>query len=285
MLRAVLRSKKGRETISAALAHLILIVGAVVITSPLAWMISTSLKTPDQVWMYPPRWIPNPVDWGNFKEALTVLPFHLFLKNTAYITSLGLIGQLLSASIVAFAFARLRWVGRDVLFMVVLATMMLPHQVTLVPQFIIFRELEWINTHYPLIVPSFFGGGAFSIFLLRQFFMTLSLEMDDAARIDGCGPWGIYWRIILPLSRPALAAVAIFGFRERWNAFLMPLIYLHSQEKFTLELGLQAFQGMYSVDWELVMAASLVVMLPVLGVFFFAQKYFIQGVVFTGVKG
>ncbi|MBI2940177.1 MAG: carbohydrate ABC transporter permease [Chloroflexi bacterium] len=247
-------------------------------------MISTSLKTPASVFNFPPQWIPEPVMWDNYHTALVkIMPFGLYYINTTIITAASIVGKVLSRAVVAFAFARLRWWGRDVVFILMLSTMMLPPQVTLIPQFIIFRSFGWIDTFWPLIVPAFFGG-AFYTFLLRQFFLTIPLEMDDAARIDGASNLQIFARIILPLSKPALAAVAIFTFTATWNEFLTPLIYLHSKQKLTVALALSAFRGEYSTSWHLLMAASLVAMLPPLLVFFFAQKYFIQGVVFTGVK-
>ena len=218
---------------------------------------------------------------------MTVLPFGRYFLNTSIITFTAMFGQLLSCSIVAFSFARLRWSGRNWLFLVVLSTMMLPSQVTLIPTFLIFRVLGWLDTFLPLIVPAFFGGGPFLIFLMRQFFMTLSTELDDAARIDGCSTLGIYWRIILPLAKPVLIACAIFSFESHWNDFIHPLVYLQSQENYTLSLALHAFNSNYGrgTEWNQLMAASLVVMLPVILVFFIAQRYFIQGVVFTGIKG
>jgi multiple sugar transport system permease protein len=278
------RKRLNRLTYSLGI-HLLLSLGALVLLMPLAWMLSTSLKDPSGVFVYPPQWIPNPVRFENYYTAMTVLPFGLFFRNTATITFGALLGQLSSCSLVAFSFARLRWSGRNVLFLVVLSTMMLPSQVTLIPTFLLFRSLGWMNTYLPMIIPAYFGGGPFLIFLMRQFFMTLSPELDDAARIDGCSSLGIYWRVILPLSKPVLTAAAIFSFNSHWDEFIRPLVYLQTRDKFTLALGLRAFQGSYGTEWHLLMAASLVVMLPVLTLFFVAQRYFIQGVVFTGVKG
>jgi ABC-type glycerol-3-phosphate transport system permease component len=250
---------------------------------PLAWTLSTSLSDLGEVFQWPIRWIPDPVRWDNYREAMRIQPFGLYFLNTTYITIATVIGQLISSSLVAFAFARLRWRGRDMLFVVVLATMMLPNQVTLIPQFVIFSRLGWINTYLPLIVPAFFGA-PFYIFLLRQFYMSIPLELDDAAKIDGASPFQVYSRIVLPLSMPALAAVAIFQFQHAWNLFLEPLLYLHSNEKWVLSLGLRNFVGEYIQWWNLMMAASVIVMLPMLIIFFIGQRYFIQGVVFTGVK-
>jgi ABC-type glycerol-3-phosphate transport system permease component len=278
-------SKRWQGRLSLTLTYALLLFFGALVTLPFLWMLSTSLKQMDDIFLFPPKWIPDPIVWSNYPRALSKVPFLLFFKNTFIITFFAIIGTLVSASLVAYSFARLRWPGRDVCFFIVLTTLMLPHQVTLIPQFIIFRELNWIDTLLPLIVPWFFGGGAFNIFLLRQFFITIPEELDDAARIDGCSYLGIYARIIIPMSRPVLAAVAIFAFQNHWNEFLLPLIYIHSRSRYTLALGLRLFQEQYWVDWSGLMAASTVVMLPVLLVFYFAQRYFIQGIVFTGVKG
>ncbi len=266
------------------LTHIVLIIGAVFLMLPLVWTFSTSLKELGEVFLFPPKWIPKPAHWENYIRVFQVVPFATYVRNTAIITFFDVVGKVLSCSLVAYSFARLRWKGRDVVFVIMLATMMLPQQVTMIPQFVLFRKLGWIDTYIPLILPNWLGG-PFLTFLLRQFFMTLPLDLDDAARIDGASIFGIYWRILLPNSLPALAAVAIFMFNGGWNAFLLPLIYLHSREKFTISLGLNSFQDQYYTEWNLLMAASLIAMLPPLLIFFFAQKYFIQGVVFTGVKG
>jgi ABC-type glycerol-3-phosphate transport system permease component len=251
---------------------------------PIAWALSTSLKDYGALFEFPPVWIPTPPVWRNYVDAMTFVPFGTYFRNSAIITGLDIVGKLLSCSLVAFAFSRLRWWGRDVLFMVMLATLMLPPQVTLIPQFVIWRQLGWIDTFVPLILPNFFGG-PYMTFLLRQFFMSIPPDLDDAARIDGCSSFGIFWRIILPLSKPALMAVTVFVFNNTWNEFLSPLIYLSSKQNFTIALGLRSFQSEHGPEWHLVMAASLVTMLPVLLVFFLGQRFFIQGIVFTGVKG
>jgi len=264
----------------------ILSVGGVVVLIPLVWMLSTSLKDNLSVFLIPPQWIPRPLLWRNFVDALTILPFGLYIKNTAIITFSNIIGQLISVSLVAFGFSRLRAPGRDFLFILVLSTMMLPRQVTMIPVFIIFRALGWVNTFKPLIIPAFFGGSAFAIFLLRQFYMTIPVALDDAARIDGCSSFDIYWRIILPLAKPALATVSIFAFMYHWNDFMTPLIYINSMEKYTISLGLSNFSVMRGLtEWNLLMAASLVTLLPCVFIFFFAQRYFIRGIVMTGIKG
>jgi ABC-type glycerol-3-phosphate transport system permease component len=265
--------------------------GAVFFMVPFLWMISTSLKEAKYVYLFPPQFIPDPVRWTNYAEALTSAPFHLYAFNTVMIVVLAMVGQLLTASLCAYSFARIRFRGRNVWFIILLSTMMLPGQVTLIPSFLIFRVLGWVDTYYPLIVPFWLGGGAFSIFLLRQFIQTVPVELDDAAKIDGCSFFGIYWRILLPLIKPALGAVAIFSFLHHWNDFFLPVIYINSEDKWTLALALNHMRQ-YSVGAtqgrvrpELVMAVSVVTMVPPILLFFFAQKYFIQGIVFTGLKG
>lgn len=250
---------------------------------PLAWTISTSLKSVSEIYLFPPKWIPEPIQWGNYQEAITTIPFFRYTWNTSVITGFAIVGKVISITLVAFAFARLQWWGRDFLFLVMLSTLMLPPHITLIPQFVLFKNLGWIDTFLPLIVPDFFGG-PFLTFLVRQFFMTLPRDLDDAARIDGCSSFGVYWRIIMPLAKPAVIMVVIFVFNGTWNEFLLPLIYLHSPENFTLALGLRMFQGEASTSWHLLMAASILTMLPVLVLFFVAQRYFMQGIVFTGVK-
>ena len=265
--------------------YALLIVGSILVLIPFYWMVSSSLKEAGMIFKSPPQWIPKPVMWKNYAEAMTTMPFHIYLKNTCIITFVCLVGQVGSASIVAYGFARIRFPGRDFWFIVLLSTIMLPPQVTLIPIFKIFTSVGWYDTFLPLTVPAFFGGGVFFIFLLRQYYMTIPIEMDEAAKIDGAGTLGIFWRIILPQAKPALATVAIFSFMAHWNDFLGPLIYLGDPNKRTLALALWAFQGEHATDWHLLMAAATVVMLPLLILFFCAQKYFIQGVVISGVKG
>jgi len=286
---APLQSRRYRRYITLAVIYAVLVVGAFFLMIPFAWMVSTSLKDPGSIFAFPPKWIPNPVMWSNYIEALTMpdYPFGLFFRNTLIITGGCMVGQLVAASLVGYSFARLRWVGRDVLFLVVLSTMMLPPQVTMIPRFILFRELGWINTFKPLIIPVILGGSPFTIFLMRQFFLTIPLELDEAAKIDGCGPLSIYARIILPLSRPVMATVMVFTFLWNWNDFVGPLIYLNEREKMTLAVALSLFK--YSPEgptrWHYLMVVSLLTMAPLIIIFFFAQRYFVQGIVFTGVKG
>jgi len=280
------RPFRWRATLSRATIYGVLIAGAVVVMLPFAWTLSTSLKAPSDIFVFPPRWIPDPIMWSNYPEALTSYPFGRWLQNTLFVVLFSTIATLISCSMVAYSFARLRWPGRDILFVVLLSTMMLPEQVSLIPTFIGFRYLGWVNTFLPLIIPPLFARNAFYVFLLRQFFMTIPLDLDDAARIDGAGYFAIYSRILLPMSKPALAIAGIMFFQFKWKEFFAPLIYLHDSEKYTIALGLRAFQSpTWGTDWHLMMAANIVFMLPLITIFYFAQRYFIQGVVFTGVKG
>lgn len=288
--RSIRLSRRVKYLLFVTFCIILILPGALLFLAPFLWMISTSLKEAKDVFLFPPEIIPDPVRWDNYTRVLTRLPFHLYAWNTVQITTLALVGQLLTSSLCAFGFARMRFPLRDFWFLVMLSTIMLPGQVTLIPTFIIFRNLGWVDTFLPLIVPYWLGGNAFSIFLLRQFISTLPLELDDAARIDGCGFFGIYWRIILPQLTPALAAVGIFGFLHHWNDFFHPIIYISDREKWTLNLALNFLRraddgGGFYTDMAMLMAATSVVMLPPLVVFFLAQRYFIQGIVFTGVKG
>jgi len=257
----------------------------VVMLLPFLWMLTTSLKQTGKEFSFPPQWIPDPVVFANYPQALTAMPFELFLRNTLAITITALAGVLLTSSMVAFGFARLRFPGRDTMFMVLLSTMMLPGVVTLIPSFILFRTLGWLDTFAPLTVPYWFGGGAYNIFLFRQFFLTLPYELDEAARMDGASSFAIYWQIVLPLSGPVLATVGVLGFLYFWNDFMGPLVYISSMEKRTLALGLRAFQGLYGTQWNLMMAASTVMVLPVIALFFAAQRYFIGGIALSGMAG
>ncbi|WP_067623514.1 carbohydrate ABC transporter permease [Alicyclobacillus acidiphilus] len=264
--------------------YLLLIATSICFLIPFAWLVLSAFKTSDEIFVYPPVWWPKHWEWGNFYQALTTLPFARYALNTIIIAGLNVIGNVLSCSLVAYGFARFRFPGRRILFIVLLTTMMVPSQVLLVPQFIMFHDIGWTNSILPLTVPAFFGS-AFYVFLLRQFLMTIPLELEEAATIDGAGSLRIFFEIILPLIKPALVAVAVFAFQGAWNDFLSPLIYLNDPSKFTLQLGLTQFQGTYKTEWNLIMAASVVVMLPMLVIFFLAQKYFIEGITMTGTKG
>jgi ABC-type glycerol-3-phosphate transport system permease component len=265
--------------------HLVLSFFGILLIAPLVWLISTSLKEPGAIFVLPPRWIPNPIRWQNYPEALTAQPFLRFFLNTLTITFFATLGTVLTASMAAYGFARLRFPLRGFWFGVVISTLMLPSIVTLIPTFILFRWLRWIDTFYPLIVPYWFGGGAFFIFLLRQFFLTIPLELDEAARIDGASNYRIYWQIILPLAKPALATVIIFSIINHWNEFVLPLIYLHSTDKWTMAIGLQGFSDLYSTQWHWLMAASTVMVAPLILLFFSAQRYYLEGIHMSGLAG
>jgi ABC-type glycerol-3-phosphate transport system permease component len=256
-----------------------------VLLAPLAWLLLTSLKEPSQIFVLPPVWIPNPVRWQNYPEALTAQPFGRFFINTLTITLLSTTGTVLTASMAAYGFARLRFPARSFLFALVISTLMLPTIVTMIPTFILFRYLKWIDTFFPLIVPYWFGGGAFNIFLLRQFFLTIPLELDEAARMDGAGNFRVYWQIILPLAKPALVTVVIFSIIAHWNEFVLPLIYLHSTEKWTMAIGLRGFSTLYATQWHWLMAGSTVMVLPLIILFFSAQRYYLEGIQMSGIAG
>jgi ABC-type glycerol-3-phosphate transport system permease component len=279
--------QKSRRRIGQLVAYVILLVGGFVMLVPFLWLISSSLKSPQDIFVLPPQWIPDPPRWSNYKEVMSKLPFLSYLKNTMIITTGALVGQVLTASICAYSFARLRWPGRDPIFAVLLATMMVPYTVTLIPTFILFKNLGWLDTFLPLIVPYWFGGGPFFIFLLRQFFRTIPMELDESARLDGASSGRIFWQIILPLAKPALAVVTVFSFLAHWNDFFGPLVYLSSADNRTLALGLASLQGLaWGRDMtHLVMAVSVIMITPIIILFFLAQRTFIEGIVLTGIKG
>ncbi|MCM3636112.1 carbohydrate ABC transporter permease [Sporosarcina luteola] len=256
---------------------ILLAAGSLLILSPIWWMISTSLKSMAEVMTYPPTFYPHEWNWGNYIKTWKAAPFDTYAINTITITMLVVIGSVLVNSFIAYGFAKVPFKGRGILFAVVLSTMMIPGFVTLIPQYVLFSKLQWINTYYPLVVPAFFGS-AFFIFLLRQFYMTIPNELIEAAKIEGASHFRIWWTIGLPLTKPALATVAIFSFNGAWNDFLGPLLYLNDESLYTLQLGLQVFKGEMNTQWNYLMAGSLLVLLPVIILFFFFQKYFIQGI-------
>lgn len=267
------------------LIWLLLVLGALTMIAPFLWMVSSSLKDQMTVFMYPPQWLPDPPHFANYIDVFVVKPFHIYIRNTLYIVIMNEIAILGAASFCAYGFARLDFAGRSFWFSLVLGTMMLPSVILIVPTFVMFSRLGWVDTYLPFIIPAFFGGGAFNIFLLTQFFRTLPQELADAARIDGCGELGIYARVILPLAKPALATVAVFTFLNAWNDFIGPLLYLSTNEKYTVAMGLALFRGaLLQTRWDLLMAAAVTMTVPVLVLFFFAQRYFIEGVVMTGLK-
>jgi len=282
--RPGLTRKRIRQTGKSILTHAALLPAAFIFLLPFLWMLSTSLKTKEQLYVYPPIWIPNPVNWQNYPNTVVYIPFFQYLANTLFIALLSTIGELIACSMVAYSLARIPWRGRNFLFIVTVATLMLPFQVTLIPLFLVFKWLGWVGDFRPLIVPHFFGSALY-IFLLRQFFMTIPMELSEAARIDGANEFRIYWSIILPLAKPALATVAIFEFIARWRDYLGPLIYLSDQNMYTLSLGLQQYSSQYGREWGLLMAASVLITLPIILLFFFLQKTFVQGITLTGIKG
>lgn len=283
--RSFLRSRRVRRRIAQVITYTLLLFGSFVMILPLAWLVRSSFMTLDQIFAFPPEWIPDPWNWQNYPDALDVAPFARYFFNTMVIEFFVVVGTVISATLSAYGFARLRWKGRDQVFAVLMTTMMLPGAVTLIPAFIIWSELGFVNTIVPLTAPAWFGGGMFNIFLLRQFFRGLPRDLDEAALLDGASPLRILWDVIVPLSRPALITVAIFSFLTTWNDFLGPLIYLNDSRKYTLAIGLSQFKGQYTAEWGLLMAASTLVILPVLVLFFVAQRYFVEGIALTGIKG
>lgn len=283
---SVLGVKPGRVVL-----WVIVLALSVIFTIPSYWTAIGSLKTYPEVVAIPPLWWPPQLQWGNYQRVFELIPYSTFFRNTLFISLVSSFGQVLSASLVGYGFARFRFEGRELLFMLVLSTIMLPPELTLIPTFLLFKELGWIDTYLPLIVPYYLGGGAFFIFLFRQFFMTIPLDLDDAARIDGAGYLRIWWSVIAPLSLPAWAAASIVSFLSHWNDFIHPLIYLNTLDKFTLSIGITAFKigtaggAVYEPRDQLLMAATVMMTIPILVVFFVAQRYFIQGIVMSGIKG
>jgi multiple sugar transport system permease protein len=260
-----------------------LIPTAILMLMPFVWMLSTSLKSAGAVFEYPPSFIPNPFRWDNYTRLFEVLPFARFFANSVFVAVSVTILTVVTSSMAAYAFARLRFPGRDALFLGYLGTLMIPAQVVIIPNFILLRTIGWIDTYPALILPAAFS--AFGTFLLRQYFLTIPGELEDAAVVDGAGHWQIFTRVILPLSGPALSALAIFTFLFNWNSFLYPLVVTHSTKMSTLTVGLNTVQGQYNTAWTLLMAGSVLALLPVLTVFIFAQRYFIKGITMTGIGG
>lgn len=270
--------------LAGAAPWMLVVLGAASTLLPFWWMVSTALQTPGGVFSQPPEWFPHHPRWENFRMVTVVVPFWRGLANTLLLTLPPLALGLLASALAAYAFARLRFPGREALFGALLATMMIPGAVTMVPQFILFRELRWIDSFRPLIVPGLFGG-AYAVFFLRQFFRTLPPELDEAARVDGCSPWQTFRLIALPLARAPLATLAVFGFLGGWNDFLGPLIYLGRPERFPLQLVLSEFQSLYYTDWSLIMAGATLASLPVMALYLAAQRYVVEGIAVTGLKG
>ncbi|MEZ4865033.1 MAG: carbohydrate ABC transporter permease [Caldilineaceae bacterium] len=263
----------------------VLIVLSVLYLLPLYWMISTSLKETGSEMVIPPQWFPNPIVWGNYIDVFVQVPLTLYIRNSVTITLIATTFGVLTASLAGYGFARIQFPGRDFFFTLCIASLMLPEIVTLIPEFILFRRVGWVNTFLPLIVPWSLAGSSFAVFLFRQYCLTIPLELDEAARVDGAGTIRIWWTIIVPLSKAVLATMAILSFIHHWNEFLRPLIYLGRPELRTLALGLQAFRGEYQLAWNYMMAVALIMLLPILILFFLAQRQFVQGIVMTGIKG
>ena len=283
------RTTRLRRFLSQASLYIAVTGLAILFMGPFFWAVSSSLKRPTELFVFPPKWLPEIPQWDNWAEVWRQVPFGRYAMNSVFVTTIALIGQVASATIVAYGFARFRFPGRDTLFLVLLSTMILPNEVTLIPRFLLFKTLGWIDSFKPLTVPQYLGGGPFFIFLMRQFFLTIPLELDESARLDGAGVLQILYHVLLPLCKPAIATISIFSFMFNWNAFFLPLIYLNSGEKFTLPLGLRYFQLVAEVGGDptihLLMAASLMTAIPCIAIFFVMQQYFVQGVTMTGIKG
>ena len=278
------RTKGISVWVGKAIAYFLITLTALTMIFPFYWMMATSLKSEDRVFQFPPEWIPNPVLWSNYTYIFTELPFNQYVLNSLKISLLWTLGVVLSSSLAAYAFARVKFWGRNVLFMVTLAALMIPGQITMIPLYVIMSRIGWVDTQYPLIVPAFFGS-AFGIFLMRQFFLTIPTELNDAAKIDGCSHFGIYWRILMPLAKPVIATLSLLSFMGSWNDLLGPVIYLYDDTLFTLPLALTRFNGMYNTAWAYMMAGATVSLLPILLIFLFTQQYFVRGVVLSGLKG
>ncbi|WP_078381808.1 carbohydrate ABC transporter permease [Sutcliffiella halmapala] len=272
-----------KKKVSRYSAHIVLIVASFFFIIPFIWMVSTSLKPMTQIFTFPPEWVPKPVMWSNYLDAMTYIPFFTYLKNTIIITIFSTLGAVISCPLVAYSFAKLKWPGRNILFIITIGVMMIPGQVTMIPLFLLFEKLGMVGTAYPLIIPAFFGV-PFYIFLLRQFFMGLPDSLREAAKIDGAGEFRIYWQIMLPLAKPAVLAVGLFQFMASWTDFIGPLLYLTDSVQYTISLGLQQFQSQKGSEWGLMMAVSTMMTIPVIILFFFLQKTFIRGITFSGIK-
>ncbi|HZG87088.1 carbohydrate ABC transporter permease [Paenibacillus sp.] len=279
------QSRRAKMRINQVVVTLLLLAGSLLFLSPLWWMFATSVKSMQEIMQYPPTWWPTQFHFENYAKAWTTAPFTRFALNSLFVSAFVVVGSVLSNSLVAYGFAKMHFRGRNVLFAIVLGTMMLPGFVTLVPQYILFAKLGWLNTYLPLIIPPF-TAGAFFIFLNRQFLLGIPNELLEAAKIDGASHFYIWSRLMLPLTKPVLATTAIFSFNGSWNDVLGPLLYLNEESKYTIQLGLATFKGTVQTQWHYLMAASILVLIPVVSLFFFFQKYFIEGMNLTsGTKG
>lgn len=279
----VMKKKKSSAVLRRVLLYIVLILIAVIMVVPFLWMLSTSLKTQYDAVKIPPVWIPDPPQWENYVKLFTEQPMFQFMLNTIKIVFFVVLGQLFFSSLAACSFARISFKGRNVVFFFYIATLMVPGQVTMIPTYLMFAKAGLTDNHLALILPAFFS--AFGVFLLRQFFMSLPRELEEAAEIDGCNPFMTYWRIMLPLVVPAMLTLGVFTLMNTWNDYMGPLIYLSSPEKYTMTLGIAYFKGVYTTQWNLVMAGSIVSVVPILIAYLCAQKYFIEGIAFSGVKG
>jgi len=281
------RKATRRTTVLRIVAHVCFVLVSIAMLMPFFWLITSSLKRPEQIFVFPPQWIPNPVHWDNYTKLFDTVPVIRYAVNTLTITLGATIGQVVTSALVAYGFARMRFAGRDLAFSAILATLMLPYAVTIVPVYVMFAKLGWVNTYWPLILPYWFGGGAFNIFLLRQFFRTIPMDLDEAALLDGANRLRIFATIIVPLSKPALMAVFVLSLMHHWNDFLAPVIYLTTSTKWTLAIGISSLSSLESgrdfTHYQ--MALSTIVVVPVMIVFFLAQRVFIQGIALTGIKG
>lgn len=278
-------TKRKKLKLGRVFLYLFLIAGAVICLFPFYWMVRSSFMDMAQIFVMPPIMIPDPFVLTNYKEALEVMPYFRYLLNTLIVVLSNVAGSILAASLCAFSFSRLRWPGRDKIFMIILTSLMMPGIVTMIPTFVMWSKIGMTNSLIPLSVPIWFGGNVYNIFLFRQFFMGIPRELDEAAYVDGASFFHVYWKIILPLSKSTMVVVGIFSFLGSWNDFMGPLIYLNEESKYTLSLGLQLFQGSYGAQWHLLMAASFLVLLPAMIVFFFGQKHILEGIATTGIKG
>lgn len=289
VLSDVLRYLRKQQNLKSAATHAVLIAGALLMLFPFFWLVSSSFKPANQIFKVPIEWIPRSVTLVNYISGWNGLPgysFSVFFSNSIKVTLTVVLATVFSSSFVAYGFARIDFKYRDLLFLVLLSTLMIPSQVTLIPLYVIFSRLHFVDTYIPLTLGAFLGGGAFFIFLLRQFYDSIPRDLDDSAKIDGCSHFGIYWRIILPLSKPALFSVAVFSFIWTYNDFMTPLIYLNNVSKYTIPVALRMFVDNAGMsNWGGLLAMTLVAMLPAILVFFSAQRYFIEGIATTGLKG
>ncbi len=275
---------KRKKITKKLIIHLLLIMGGITMLLPFFWMVSTSLKENSLLFQIPPKFIPSPVALHNYPDAINTIPYMRYLWNTTFITVSKALGEVFISAFIAFGFARFKFRGKKFLFLFLLATIMIPGEVTLIPMFIMWRKLGAIDTYVPLILPAFTGSAVF-IFFLKQYFSAIPKELEEAARIDGCNSFQIFYKIFLPNAKPALITIGIWSFQGSWNDLMGPLIFLNSYKKFTLQLGLSMFQSLHKVEWGQLMAASVMTMIPVLIIFFMGQKYFTEGIKFTGIKG